>query len=254
MGLVRTSAVFLDVGFTLTFLDGGRLADIAARQGLLLGKGAIESIEGQARRELSNFPWAATPAQVAANPELARGGERFFARVLELADARRRDGARPTPEERLGTGAAIWAEHLQRNVWSRIGDRVEEAVMRLARAKVLLAVVSNSEGTVAQLLREVGLAESMTTIVDSWVVGVSKPDPAIYEIALARLGVAAKDVTMVGDSLVNDVQGPRARGIQAALLDPFGDVDEKELARDGIARFPDLFAFVDAFLGASPRS
>jgi len=254
MGLARTSAVFLDVGFTLTFLDGGRIAEIAARHGLLLGKGAIEAIEGQARRELSTFPWAATRVQAAANPDLARGGERFFARVLELADARRRDGARPSPEERLRTGAAIWAEHLQRNVWSRIGEGVEEAVIRLARAKVLLAVVSNSEGTVAQLLHEVGLAESMTTIVDSWVVGVSKPEPAIYEIALARLGVAAKDVTMVGDSLANDVHGPRAVGMQAALLDPFGDVDEKELARDGIARFPHLSAFVDAFLDGSPRN
>jgi len=245
MALARTSAVFLDVGFTLTFLDGSRIAEIAGQQGLVVAQARLEAIEGQARAELHHFPWAATPSQAASNPALAHGGERFFARVLELAGAQRNaDGAAATPEERLGAGRAIWSAHLQRNVWSRVGEGVEEAVMRLTRANVPLAVVSNSEGTIVQLLREVGLAASMTAIVDSWVVDVAKPDPGIFEIARARLGVAPGDVTMVGDSLANDVRGGRAAGLRTALLDPFADAE----AEADVPRFPHLLAFVDAFL------
>ena len=53
----------------------------------------------------------------------------------------------------------------------------------------------------------------------SFEVGAVKPDPRIFETALARLGVNASDALMVGDSEEND-GGARALGIGFALVDP----------------------------------
>jgi putative hydrolase of the HAD superfamily len=44
---------------------------------------------------------------------------------------------------------------------------------------------------------------------------VSKPDPRIFEIALARAGVGPAEAVMVGDSWENDIQGARAAGVRA---------------------------------------
>ncbi len=52
----------------------------------------------------------------------------------------------------------------------------------------------------------------MISIVDSTIVGVAKPDPAIFSFALEVLGVKAERVAYVGDSYANDVVGATGRG------------------------------------------
>ena len=58
----------------------------------------------------------------------------------------------------------------------------------------------------------------MDDVVISKVVGLSKPDPAIYRLALHRLGVDAAETWFVGDSPSNDIAGPQAVGLRAAFL------------------------------------
>jgi HAD superfamily hydrolase (TIGR01549 family) len=65
-----------------------------------------------------------------------------------------------------------------------------------------------------------GLAPLVDTLIASEDVGVSKPDPGIFEIALDRLGVAAADAVMVGDSWANDVAGASQAGIRAIWFNP----------------------------------
>jgi putative hydrolase of the HAD superfamily len=63
----------------------------------------------------------------------------------------------------------------------------------------------------------------MGVILDSAVVGVAKPDPAIFRIALDALGVpAGQTVLHVGDSLRYDVAGAHAAGLQPVHMDPYG--------------------------------
>jgi putative hydrolase of the HAD superfamily len=50
--------------------------------------------------------------------------------------------------------------------------------------------------------------------------GISKPDPRILHIALARLGVAAADAVMVGDSWAADITGAARAGIRAVWFNP----------------------------------
>ena len=80
-----------------------------------------------------------------------------------------------------------------------------------------------------RLLRELGIAQvgpgagaNMHVIVDSAVVGVEKPHPAIFTSALEALDQEAGSVAYVGDTLAFDVAGATAAGLLPIHLDPFG--------------------------------
>ena len=59
-------------------------------------------------------------------------------------------------------------------------------------------------------------------VIDSAVVGVEKPDPRIFELAVRQAGVAAHEAAYVGDLYSVDVLGARAAGLHPILLDPRG--------------------------------
>lgn len=86
------------------------------------------------------------------------------------------------------------------------------------RTRTRLAVVSNFYGNVHILLGEAGITPLLDAIVDSTIVGVVKPDPRIFAIALERVGCAAERALFVGDSLDKDIAGARAAGLSAAWL------------------------------------
>ena len=51
-------------------------------------------------------------------------------------------------------------------------------------------------------------------IVDSETVGIGKPSPEMFELALLKLGVTRDEVAMVGNDLGRDVAGARAAGVR----------------------------------------
>lgn len=81
------------------------------------------------------------------------------------------------------------------------------------------SVVSNIAFDVRPAFTAIGAAGHVDEFVLSFEVGAIKPDPAIFTTALDRLGVAAQDALMVGDSEEAD-GGARAVGCQFALVDP----------------------------------
>jgi phosphoserine phosphatase len=81
-----------------------------------------------------------------------------------------------------------------------------------------LAIVTNGAPSVQrEKLAGTTLARHFGAIVISVEVGVPKPDPRIFELALERLGVPAENATMVGDSRPRDVGGARAVGMRTIL-------------------------------------
>lgn len=108
-------------------------------------------------------------------------------------------------------------------LWNHPLDGVAEAIDDLKRQGIRVAVVSNSDGSVAESLVTAGLAEHFEFIVDSHHVGFSKPDPRIFEAALERLGVDPSEAWYVGDSVFHDVNGALAASMaRAVLVDPYG--------------------------------
>ena len=61
-----------------------------------------------------------------------------------------------------------------------------------------------------------------TTSIDSGAVGVAKPDPRIFELALALAGTTPERAVHVGDAYQYDVRGARAAGVRPVLVDPLG--------------------------------
>jgi putative hydrolase of the HAD superfamily len=125
-------------------------------------------------------------------------------------------------------------EHLQQEfaaggLWSRIIPGSVADLRVLAATGVRLGVVSNAEGTVAVQLREAevlqvgpGIGVQVDCVIDSGEVGVLKPDPRIFAIALTALALQPEQVWYVGDMPGIDVVGARAAGIHPLVIDPFG--------------------------------
>ena len=76
--------------------------------------------------------------------------------------------------------------------------------------------------------------------------GKTKPHPAIFQAALDELGVSAEEAAMVGDSPEDDIEGARALGMRAFLVDRDDRFPEVE------DRLPDLRA-LPAALGLSGK-
>lgn len=104
------------------------------------------------------------------------------------------------------------------------------AVLRELRARgVRLGIVTN--GWVekqTETLDGLCLPNLVDDVVISKAVGLSKPDPRIYTLALERLGVSAQQAWFVGDSPKNDVCGPKQVGLKTAFLPTGHALGEEE--------------------------
>jgi putative hydrolase of the HAD superfamily len=85
-----------------------------------------------------------------------------------------------------------------------------------------LVVASNWDCSLPDVLEQAGLAELVDGVVTSAIVGATKPDRRLFDVALEAAGCDAPQAMHVGDSLENDVQGARAAGIEPVLLDRGG--------------------------------
>jgi putative hydrolase of the HAD superfamily len=104
------------------------------------------------------------------------------------------------------------------------------ALVSLQRSGMPIAIVSNAGGTMEQQLlrhRICGVGPDdhevadVAIVIDSHVVGVEKPDPAIFRLALDALGVDAHRSVYVGDTVFFDVVGARAAGLTPVHVDPY---------------------------------
>jgi putative hydrolase of the HAD superfamily len=133
----------------------------------------------------------------------------------------------------------IDATHAERHVWCGVDPDAARVVEELKRAGLLVAVISNTEdGRLKDSLEAAGLGRMFDLTVDSHLVGCRKPDPAIFRLALGRLGVEAGEAAFVGDSYAHDALAARAAGMRAILLDPLDLHPESVCTR--IRRLGDL--------------
>ncbi len=91
-------------------------------------------------------------------------------------------------------------------------------LLRRMRGRYRLGLVSNFYGNVATLCEEAGLAEAFDVILDSARIGMSKPDPEIFQAALERLGLAPGETICVGDSFERDMIPTRELGMKTIWL------------------------------------
>jgi FMN phosphatase YigB (HAD superfamily) len=105
--------------------------------------------------------------------------------------------------------------------WGYVMPGTREILKQLA-ANYKLAVISNSDGRIAELFAASELAGCFLSITDSGQVGHEKPDRRIFEAALRSIDVSAERSLYLGDIYSVDYVGAVNAGMHGLLLDPAG--------------------------------
>ena len=198
-------AVLFDAGNTLVFLDYARLA------GTIGDALALPLTEAGLRQHAG----AAAMAMEQGRLTDRERGTVFLLTLFELAGV--------PPERTDELKAALLEMHQRVHLWGATEAGTVEALARLRTAGMRLAVISNSDGRAATALAAGGLLDQFEFVIDSGEVGVAKPDPRIFRMALDRMGIEPADALYVGDLYEVDVVGARAAGLDVVLLDPSGE-------------------------------
>jgi HAD superfamily hydrolase (TIGR01509 family) len=210
--------VFIDAGGVLVNPNWERVAAALRAQGIDADAAQLAAGEPAAKRVLDD------PARVRSSDDRSRAGA-FWSLVLEHA------GIDAPPAARARAFVEIDAYHQTHNLWENVLPGVAQALALLRANGYRRVLVSNSNGTVIAKLERLELAAFFDVMIDSHEVGVEKPDPRIFDIALARSGARAAQVVHVGDLYEIDVIGARAAGLAAVLLDPNGLYCDKDCPR-----------------------
>ena len=210
-------------------MDYAVFAAELARHGVRVTPDAVQRAEWQARVHLDDQVFARAAG---ASTETQESATRYMRLVLEglgVADG--------STVERVAEWRRTYNPPL--GVWTAHDPQAPESLALVRRSGARAAAISNSNGSVASVLAAVGLGPYLDFVVDSGEVGIEKPDPRIFELALARADVAPAEAAYIGDFYSIDVKGATAAGLRAVLLDPGGFWG----ARD-CAMAPDLLSAV----------
>lgn len=136
--------------------------------------------------------------------------------------------------EQIGAGLDLLEELASRatdsSYWTVLAPGAKETLEQL-RKNYRLAVISNADGKIREVLERVGLAEYFESIVDSGLVGYEKPDPRIFEAGLAAMQLSPADGLYVGDIYGVDYAGATGAGMRAVVIDFPGVYRESNFPR-----------------------
>jgi HAD superfamily hydrolase (TIGR01549 family) len=114
--------------------------------------------------------------------------------------------------------------------WDQILPNTRDILVRIGR-NFRIAVISNSDGRIDQVLSRCGIADCFENITDSGNVGAEKPRAEIFEAALNATQASADESLYVGDVYSVDYVGARNAGMQAVLFDVAGAYGARKLPR-----------------------
>jgi putative hydrolase of the HAD superfamily len=165
-----------------------------------------------------------------------------YAEVVGLDQATREAALEAMTRLWSGSNLELWKQPVRGSV---------DGLRRLASAGVKLGIVSNADGTIEEQLRRgeicqvgEGLGVPVLAIVDSHVVGVSKPAAEIFRHALDPLGVAPERALYVGDTVTYDVRGARAAGLTPVHFDAY-DLCGQQADHAHVRRLGDVLDLLD---------
>jgi HAD superfamily hydrolase (TIGR01509 family) len=204
--------VFFDVGSTLLFANRDRMLQPLYERGIVPSEKNLRALECIVKNEYDD---------ILEHDGRADHGfwDMFYMRLFEkhqLTDEPLRQ--------------RLIANTRNSSNWDQMRPGTREALERIA-ARYQIAVISNADGKIAELLGRCGIADCFRTITDSGIVGHEKPHPLIFETALASMGAQPAESLYVGDVYAVDYRGATGAGMEAVLFDVCGAYRDKGLPR-----------------------
>lgn len=134
-------------------------------------------------------------------------------------------------------------ERFQKEKHWTLFDDTTPTLARLQKLGKQLALLANWDAKLPRLIEQLGIARYFSSVVASEIVGVEKPDAAIFRLALAKLSLSPPEqmVLYVGNEYRADVMGARAAGLTPVLIDRYALYPHADCHR---------FASLDAWLEA----
>ena len=223
-------AVFFDAGNTLIFPRVEELAQDLTAQGFPASVEDFYAAERLGKQKLDEWLWPQIRnGQVPRTVDFIYWGE--YLRVL-MERIRAPEAERERLIGRVSNGFR------RIDLWSRVFPETPPFLDALRAEGYYLGVISNSVGTMEEQLGRLDLARRFDTILDSAVVGVEKPHPEIFQLALARTRVDSSEALFVGDTNATDMGGAELAGLRGVLIDRVGAYPHVECPR--ITSLPDL--------------
>ena len=218
-------AIIFDAGNTLVFVDPVRVLDIFRELGVQADVDRFRSAERHARSRLTA---RLTRGSTGSEEHVWR---EYFANICRLCGV--------PAHLREEADRCIKQVHQDEHLWTHVAEETPAALSALSEMGYRLAVVSNADGRVEALLERRGLRDHFEFVIDSHVFGAEKPDPRIFLAATERLELAPSVCLYVGDLYPVDVLGARAAGLEAVLLDPWGEYQLDVDRIPSVAQLPD---------------
>ncbi len=228
----KTRAIFFDAGNTLIHPRFDELVEELTRRGWAAGPEDFYAAERAGKQALDEWLW----------PQIRRGEvprtiDQHYWREYFSALASRLTVPDADREALVDCVANRFREI---TFWSHIFPETPPFLESLRAQGFCLGVISNSNGTVEQQLDRLGLAHHFSIIIDSHHVGVEKPHPEIFEIALRRVPdeLNPSQAVFVGDTNSTDMGGAALAGLRGILIDRVGAYPQAEVPR--ITSLPEL--------------
>lgn len=129
--------------------------------------------------------------------------------------------------QRLADGGYMYAKKTIQN---------SREIVEMLKRKYKLALVSNFYGNIHAILKDFGLLCSFEEVIESAVVGVRKPDPAIFTLGVKALGISPNETIVIGDSYSKDMIPAHSIGCHTIWLKGIGweEREEDETLPDAI--------------------
>lgn len=208
----KPEAIFFDVGNTLLFPNWSRILSPLTERGVLPTHEQLRTIECRTKNEFDQL--------------MEQGGKpdqgfwhMFYAHLADLLEV----------EDEVLVKALTEATRSSAN-WDRLRPGTREKLKEIASCWQI-AVISNADGKIEQVLEQCGIHDCFVSITDSGILGHEKPHPAIFAAALESLKVEAESALYVGDFYSVDYLGARQAGMGAMLFDVAGAYRERDLPR-----------------------
>jgi HAD superfamily hydrolase (TIGR01509 family) len=210
----KVKAIFFDVGNTLLFPNRERIHAPLAERGFTPDGEHLRDLECRTKNRFDGM----MIADGAADHSF---WWMFYSQLLsEIGLQNNLDSIR----DQLVTGVRNSGN------WDQIRPGTAERLREIGK-RYPIAVISNADGRIADVLRKCGIAECFRTITDSGLVGYEKPHPEIFRRAMKSMNAAPEESLYVGDVYSVDYLGATGAGMQAMLMDVSGAYRNKGVPR-----------------------